>query len=202
MWLKYHDTHQDTFIRFIIVNTLRPRKNGRHSADNIFIVIFFNENFCSLIQMSWKFVPTGQIASKPALFQLMAWCQPHKPLSEPTMDLFTDVYIYLSASMSTWIQQTIQILNLSTIKYFDKYWYLFPSIIRIGLLHKSHNAPVPCPTMDICLMHSGICELGLFDTKMAQIVETHSQGRIQLDINSNSNLCLPMTLQSQKNQQV
>ena len=34
-----------------------------------------NEKICILIQISLKFVPKGPIHYKPALVQIMAWCQ-------------------------------------------------------------------------------------------------------------------------------
>ena len=58
------------------VNTLRPRQNGRHFADNIFKRIFLNENVEIAIKMSLKFVPKGRINNIPALVQVMAWCRP------------------------------------------------------------------------------------------------------------------------------
>ena len=59
-------------------NTLRPRQNGCHFADNIFKCIFLNENVFISIKC-----PTNNI---PALVQIMAWRRPgDKPLSEPMM---------------------------------------------------------------------------------------------------------------------
>ena len=69
-----------------MVNTLRPRQNGRHFADDIFKRIFFNENVWIPIQISLKFVPKGPINNIPALDRIMAWPRPgDKPLSEPMM---------------------------------------------------------------------------------------------------------------------
>ena len=70
----------------LCVNTLRPRQNGRHFADDIFKCIFLNENVWISIKMSLKFVPNGPIINIPALVQIMAWRRPgDKPLSEPMM---------------------------------------------------------------------------------------------------------------------
>ena len=69
-----------------VVNTLRPRQNGRHFTDDIFKCIFFSENVWIPINISLKFVPKGQIKNIPALVQIMAWRRPgDKPLSEPMM---------------------------------------------------------------------------------------------------------------------
>ena len=73
----------------ISVNTLRPRQNGRHFADDIFKCIFLNENVCILIKISLKFVPQGTINNIPALVQIMAWRRPgNMPLSGPMMVRF------------------------------------------------------------------------------------------------------------------
>ena len=69
-----------------VINTLRPRQNGRHFADDIFKCIFLNENVLISIKISLKFVPKGQINNIPALVNIMAWRHPgDKPLSEPMM---------------------------------------------------------------------------------------------------------------------
>ena len=68
------------------LNTLRPRQNGRHFADDIFKCIFLNENVWVPLKISLKFVPKGPINNIPAMVQIMAWSRPgNKPLSEPMM---------------------------------------------------------------------------------------------------------------------
>ena len=63
-------------------------------ADDIFKCIFLNENDRILIKISLKFVPKSAIDNKPALVQVMAWCQiGDKPLPEPMMPQFTDMYM-------------------------------------------------------------------------------------------------------------
>ena len=65
------------------LNTLRPRPNRRHFADDIFKRIFSNQNVRIPINISLKFVPKGPINNIPALVQIMAWRRPgDKPLSE------------------------------------------------------------------------------------------------------------------------
>ena len=72
--------------RSYIIDTLRPRQNGRHFADDIFKFIFLNENVWIPIKISLKFVPKGPINNIPALVQIIAWRRPgDKPLSEPMM---------------------------------------------------------------------------------------------------------------------
>ena len=71
------------------LNTLRPRQNGRHFADDIFKYIFTPLPFYSpwsSFTNSFKFVPKVQINNIAALVQIMAWRRPgDKPLSEPIM---------------------------------------------------------------------------------------------------------------------
>ena len=68
------------------INTLRPRQNERHFADDIFKCIFLNENIWIPIKISLKFVPKGSLYNIPALVQTMACRLPgDKPLSEPMM---------------------------------------------------------------------------------------------------------------------
>ena len=72
--------------RMMLLNSLRPKQNGRHVADDIFKRIFLNENIIILSWISLKFVPKGPINNIPALVGIMAWRRPgDKPLSEPMM---------------------------------------------------------------------------------------------------------------------
>ena len=69
-----------------LIDTLRPRQNGRHFADNIFKCIFMNEIVSISIRISMKFVPNGPINNIPALVQIMASRRTgDEPLSEPMM---------------------------------------------------------------------------------------------------------------------
>ena len=76
--------HMSTGHNVLTLNTLRPRQNGCHFADDIFKCIFLNENVWIPVKISLKFVPKGPINNIPALVQIMAWRRPgDKPLSEP-----------------------------------------------------------------------------------------------------------------------
>ena len=79
----------------VFLNTLRPRQNGRHLADDIFKQIFLNENVWILIKISLKFIPNCPINNIPTLVQIMAWGQPgNKPLSEPMrVSLLTHIWV-------------------------------------------------------------------------------------------------------------
>ena len=55
-----------------LLNTLKPRQNGRYFPDNIFKSIFLNENVWILIKISLKFVPKDPVNNISALVQIMA----------------------------------------------------------------------------------------------------------------------------------
>ena len=68
------------------INSLRPRPNRRHFAEDIFKWIFLNENVWISVKISLKCVPKGPINKIPALVQIMAWRRPgDEQLSEPMM---------------------------------------------------------------------------------------------------------------------
>ena len=70
----------------VVINTSRPRQNGRHFPDDKLKRIFLNENVWISIKISLKFVPRSPINNIPALVQIMAWRRPgDKPLSGPMM---------------------------------------------------------------------------------------------------------------------
>ena len=86
------------------INTLRPRQNGRHFADNIFKCIFLNENAWISLKISLKFVPKVQINNIPALVQIMAWRRSgDKPLSEPmNVSLLTHICVTRPQWVKVW----------------------------------------------------------------------------------------------------
>ena len=68
------------------VNTLRPRKNGRHFPDDILKCIFLNENESIWLKVSLQLLLKGLVDNIPSFVQIMAWSLPDdKPLSEPMM---------------------------------------------------------------------------------------------------------------------
>ena len=68
------------------VNTLWPRQNGHHFADDTFKHTFLNKDVRISIKISLKFVLMGPINNIPTLVQIRAWRQPGiKSLSEPMM---------------------------------------------------------------------------------------------------------------------
>ena len=71
---------------FCEFNTLSPRWNWQHFADDIFKRIFFKENIWISFKISLKFVPEGPINNTEVLVQIMTRRRPgDNPLSEPMM---------------------------------------------------------------------------------------------------------------------
>ena len=79
----------------LFFNSLRPKPNRGHFADDIFKCIFDNENECISPRISLKFVPRVRINNIPALVQIMAWRRPgDKPLSKPmVVSLLTHICV-------------------------------------------------------------------------------------------------------------
>ena len=89
-----------------IVNTLRPRQNGRHFTDDTFNRIFVNENARISIKISLKFVPKGLNNNISALVQIMAWRRPgDRPLSEPMM---VNLPTHICVTRSQWVKSSLQ----------------------------------------------------------------------------------------------
>ena len=81
-----HPFEYEIYQQISFINTLKPRKNGCHFADDSFKCVFLNENVWISIEISLKFIPKGPINNIPALLQIMAWRRLGvKPLSEPMM---------------------------------------------------------------------------------------------------------------------
>ena len=96
------NTHGQNLPPSECVNTLRPRQNGRHFADDIFKCILLNKNVWIPIKISMKFVPKGPINNIPALVQIMAWRRPgDKPLSEPMMVSLT---MHICVTRPQWVK--------------------------------------------------------------------------------------------------
>ena len=76
-----------------LFNSLRPKRNRRHLADNIFKCIFLNENVLLAIKISLEFIPIESIS---ALGQIMAW---HRPGASHYLNLCCVVYSRIHASL-------------------------------------------------------------------------------------------------------
>ena len=119
------------------VNTLRPRQNGRHFADDIFKWIFLNENVWIPIKISLKFVPQGPINNIPALVQIMAWRRPgDKPLSGSMMVRSpTHICVTRPQWVKVWVTVFISHKSRKTMTTFEFHWSFFP---RVQLTIRQH----------------------------------------------------------------
>ena len=91
------------------INTLRPRQNGCHFADDVLKCIFLNENVWISLKISLKCVPKGPINNIPSLVQIMVWRRPgDKPLSEPMMvNLLTHICVTRPQWLNKWSKTCI-----------------------------------------------------------------------------------------------
>ena len=95
-WEQYLFLHWLSYI-----NTLRPRQNGRHFADDIFKRIFLNKNFWVWNRISLKYVSWCLIDIMTALVQIMDWHRiGDKPLYEAILVCCSDAYMRHLALMS------------------------------------------------------------------------------------------------------
>ena len=109
---------------FTWINTLRPRQNGRHFADDTFKCIFLNENVRISIKISLKFVPKGPINNIPALALIMARCRPgHKPLSGPMM-VGLPTHICFTVTRPQWVNFNPR-LGWGQLRNWNWNWYQF-----------------------------------------------------------------------------
>ena len=91
------------------INTLRPRQNGRHFADDTLKHIFVNENARLSIKISLKFVPLCQINNISVLVRIMAWRRPgDKPLSEPMM---VSLLTHICVNRPQWVLKVIKLID-------------------------------------------------------------------------------------------
>ena len=153
-----------------IVNTWRPRQNGRHFADGIFKCIFLNENVWILIKISMNFVPEGPINNIPALVQIMAWCRPgDKPLSEPMMVSLTThicvtrpqcvkMRLILSDIASTFcvyihnkfVCDIYQNINRATVEYIN----IYTRVVLFDILRNANVTPCVPANVKLALSYS------------------------------------------------
>ena len=95
------------------LNTLRPRQNGRHFADDIFKCISLNENICNSLNVLLNLVPKVRINNIPSLVQIVAWRRSgDKPLSEP---MIVTVLTHICVTRLQWVslkKGTVPILDI------------------------------------------------------------------------------------------
>ena len=122
-----------------ILTPLRPRRNGRYNADDIFNWIFLKENVWIPIKISLKFVPKGPINNIPALVPMMAWRRPgDKPLSEPML-IFVPTHICVTRP------QWVNPLRPSERIYA---WVNYPPLVQIMACRLAGATPLSEPILE------------------------------------------------------
>ena len=163
---------------FSVFNTLRPRQNGHHFADDIFKCIFLNENVWIPINISLKFVPKGQINNIPALVQIMAWRRPgDKPLSEPMM---VSLPTHICVTRPQWVKrESILVCSLKqqTFKYITKKLTISftspctASVTPFYLLQSQHGLVITC---QVKLLHSHTLKVQPLKFGNGWIISSHT----------------------------
>ena len=122
------------------VNSLRPRPNRRHFADDIFKCIFENEYEWISPRISLKIVPKVRINNIPALVQIMAWRRPgDKPLSEPMM---ASLLMHICVTRPQWVN----LLRSSDIVC----QWTPSSLVLVMANHLVSAKPLPKPVLTNC----------------------------------------------------
>ena len=139
VWVHFSLYYNSSF------NTLRPRQNGRHFADDTFKRIFINENVRILINISFRFVPKGLINNIPALVQIMAWRRPgDKPLSEPMM---VNLLTHICVTRPQWVNSsppTAAYMHQGT----------GPALAQVMACHLFSTKPLPELMLTYCQLDS------------------------------------------------
>ena len=93
-----------------VINTSRPRQNGRNFPRDIFKCIYLNEIMWMSITIWLKFVPKGPINNIPALVQIMVWRRPGDiPLFEPIM---VSLLLYLCVTRPQWVKKDMRLNSM------------------------------------------------------------------------------------------
>ena len=135
-----------------VINSLRPIRNKRHLADDIFKYIFLKENVWISIKISLKFVPKGPINNIPPLVLIMAWRRPgDKPLSEPMMvSLLTHICVTRSQwvktqwnmhknSVITTSRRNVDVTTMSLLLLLSSFLLCFVPVLQDDDRHKSKH---------------------------------------------------------------
>ena len=85
--------------------TLRPKQNGHHFADDNFKCILFSEKPRILISISLKLVHKGQSTTSQHLAQIMAWCRvPKQAMSHQLNKGWHDSLIHIYDIWHQWVK--------------------------------------------------------------------------------------------------
>ena len=137
-------------------NTLGPRQNGHHSADDILKCIFLNENVWIAIKISLKFVPMGPIDNISALVQIMAWRRTgDKPLSEPmTVRLLMHICVTQSQGVNITggieLSHKLAMIYHWTLTHWGQYMAIYVSLVQIMTCCLVGAKPLSAPILEYC----------------------------------------------------
>ena len=124
------------YVDITMVNSLRPRQNGRSFGNDTFKRIFLNEKVRISIKISLKFVPKGPINNNPALVQIMAWRRPgDKPLSELMM---VSLLTHICVTRSQWVNRR----RFHTLYMIDHTKYHSVSFVSFYLIFANYAFPI------------------------------------------------------------
>ena len=145
-----------------VINTLRPRRNEQHFADDVFKCIFFNENVWISIKISLKFVPKGPINNIPALVQIMAWRRSgDKPLSEPMM---VSLPTHICVTRPQWVKSWFVTIILR----WRRIWFLSWTCVSARILHYVPNEYTHRSTLQI------VCAMMIYSNEIFADAMYHS----------------------------
>ena len=134
-WIKiitfWHNFQSSLFFNVqYIINTLRPKQDGRLFPDDIFKSIFINENVQILIKISLTFVPKTPINNILVLVQIMDWHRPgDKPLSEPMM---VSLLTHICVTWPQWVNTSALLVQTNDD---PLYWGIYLSLGLNELIH-------------------------------------------------------------------
>ena len=142
-----------------LVNSLRPRRNEQHFADDIFKRIFLNENVWISTKISLKFVPKGPINNITALVQILAWRRPgDEPSSEAMM---VSLPTHICVTRPQWVNRALPAnslvkwipMKVGHTSNIDQIWVVYCLPIGIGSirleLSLTHFAQLNCLSNDV-----------------------------------------------------
>ena len=175
---------QDTIKQLIY--TLRPRKNGRHFADDTFKHIFLNKNVRISIKISLKLLHKGLLYNIPALVQIMAWPPPPPP---PWLDYRR---IYASLGLNELISPFPGLLyHLNSMEHVSlvlTHWGRVTHICVGNLtIIGPDNGLSPGRRQGIIWTNAGILLIGPWGTNLSEIligIQTFSFKKIHLKMSS------------------
>ena len=185
IWWRHHGSflgapRLDYLPHWQCIDTLRPRQNGRHFADEMFKCIFVNENVWIPIEISLKFVPKGSINNNPALFQIMAWRRPgDKPLSETMM---VSSLTHICVTRPQWVNYCSRRISTDLASTSDWLLYIKTSnwLQRFGIV-QSDWVNCAINTIDVTLQHFRYAQTGLrhYDDAVVDVLETNGSPGLQ-----------------------